>query len=97
MSVRACVCVCVHVCVHTPSAADNRCVVVAEPYSGHPQPRSVGHEGEAVPHWSGDQDVGHRLLRHPETVQGGDPQVRINTHSNTTLGPVLYFVYPEYN
>ena len=84
-------------CVHAGGLKQVTCPVCVESYGGDTEPWCVGHEREAVPHWSGDQDVGHRLLRHPETVQGGDPQVRINTHSNTTLGPVLYFVYPEYN
>lgn len=64
-----------HVFVSLPAAADQPYTVVAEPHGGHAQPRGLGHEGETVSHRSGDQDVGHRLLRHPEAVQRGDPQV----------------------
>lgn len=38
----------------------------------------MGHEGETVSHRSGDQDVGHRLLRHTEAVQGRDPEVSLH-------------------
>lgn len=51
------------------------CNVVLEPHCGHAQPWGVGHEGETVPHWGGDQDVGHCLLCHTETVSGRNPQV----------------------
>lgn len=70
-----CCCFCCCLCVRLPAPADQPCTVVAEPHGGHAQSRRVGHEGEAVPHRSGDQDVGHRLLRHPEAVQRRDPQV----------------------
>lgn len=63
--------------VHLSGVADQPCTVFPEPHGGHAQPRRLGHEGEAVSHRSGDQDVGHRLLRHPEAVQRGDPQVSL--------------------
>lgn len=59
------------------AAAYQPSAVVLEPHGGHTQPWGVGHEGEAVSHRSGNQDVGHRLLRHPEAVQGRDPQVSL--------------------
>lgn len=62
-----------YVSVRLPAPADQPCTVVAEPHGGHTQPWGVGHEGEAVSHRSGDQDVGHRLLCHTEAVQGRDP------------------------
>lgn len=57
--------------------ADQPCTVIAEPHGGHTQSWGVGHEGETVSHRSGDQDVGHRLLRHTEAVQGRDPEVSL--------------------
>lgn len=64
-----------HVCERLSAPTDRLSAVSAEPHGGHAQPRRVGHEGEAVSHRSGDQDVGHRLLRHPEAVPRGDPEV----------------------
>lgn len=63
--------------VRLPAPADQPYAVVAEPHGGHTQSRGLGHEREAVSHWSGDQDVGHRLLCHPEAVQRRDPQVSL--------------------
>ena len=57
-----------YVCVWVAVPADEPCGVIAEPHGGHAQPRRVGHEGQTVPHWGGDQDVGHRLLCHTEAV-----------------------------
>lgn len=61
--------------VQLSAPADQPCTVIAEPHGGHTQPRGVGHEGEAVSHRGGDQNVGHRLFCHTEAVQGRDPQV----------------------
>lgn len=36
----------------------------------------MGHAREAVPHWGGDQDVGHCLLCNTETVQRRNSEVR---------------------
>ncbi len=69
-------CMLLCLCSHTSCAADQPWAVVTEPHCSHTQPWSLGHEREAVPHRRGDQDVGHRLLRHTETVQRRDPQVR---------------------
>lgn len=51
----SCLCPLYSMCLcDCPAPADQPCTVVAEPHSGHTQPRGVGHEGEAVSHRSGD-------------------------------------------
>lgn len=66
-----------HLLQHTNGSWRWGCHVFPEPHCGNAQPRRVGYEGEAVPHGGGDQDVGHRLLRHTEAVSGRNPQVRL--------------------
>lgn len=50
--------------------------VSPESNRGNTKPRRVGHAREAVPHWGGDQDVGHSLLCNTETVQRRNSEVR---------------------
>ena len=43
--------------------------------AGHPQPGCVGYEGQAVPLWSRDRGLGHRLLCTTASMQRRGPQV----------------------
>lgn len=54
------------------------CVAFVSPESnrGNTKPWRVGHARETVPHWGGDQDVGHSLLCNTETVQRRNSEVR---------------------
>lgn len=65
----------VWMCCHNEEGLWFDCHLVLEPHCGHAQPWGVGHEGETVPHWGWDQDVGHCLLCHTEAVSGRNPQV----------------------
>lgn len=50
-------------------------VFFSEQSNSHTDPRSVGHEEQAVPHRYRDQSVGHRLLCPTETVHWTSAQV----------------------
>lgn len=80
----------VSVCSHNQEYMRWDCNVVSEPHCSHAQPRGVGHEGEAVPHRGGDQDVGHRLLCHTEAVSGRNPKVWFSMIVTNVFLPVNF-------
>ena len=57
--------------------------VAAKQDSGDPGARRLGHEGQAVPHRSGDQSLGHRMLRTTTPMQRRGSKVRqMNKQTN---------------
>jgi len=48
----------------------NRCILFTDAHASHPQPRCVGHEGEAVPLRHQHRRLGDRVLRAPAHVFG---------------------------